>query len=155
MTVVVIGLGNDLRRDDGIGPAVARQVAGHGVPDVCVSVSNGDPATLLDAWTGAQLAVVVDAVVCDSPRPGTVYRLAPDELGDVRAGTFSTHGISLDDTIGLGAVLDRLPARMVILAVEVTDLGDGRGLSPAVRRAVDTATSAVLAEIGEPSERRS
>ena len=55
MTVVVIGLGNDLRRDDGIGPIVARQVADHVAPDVCVSVSDGDPGTLLEAWTGAQL----------------------------------------------------------------------------------------------------
>ncbi|WP_349307520.1 hydrogenase maturation protease [Rhodococcus sp. IEGM 1305] len=68
MTVVVIGLGNDLRRDDGIGPIVARQVADHVAPDVCVSVSDGDPGTLLEAWTGAQLAVIVDAVVCD-PAP--------------------------------------------------------------------------------------
>ncbi|EID77871.1 MULTISPECIES: hydrogenase maturation protease [Rhodococcus] len=155
MTVVVIGLGNDLRRDDGIGPTVARQVADHVAPDVCVSVSDGDPATLLEAWTGAQLAVIVDAVVCDPPRPGTVYRLTPDELGDVRAGTFSTHGIALDHTVRLGAVLDRLPHRMIVLAVEVADLGGGRGLSPAVGRAVDTAVSAVLSVIGEHSDRMS
>lgn len=155
MTVVVIGLGNDLRRDDGIGPAVARQVADHVAADVYVSVSDGDPATLLEAWTGAQLAVIVDAVVCDPPRPGTVYRLTPDELGDVRAGTFSTHGIALDQTIRLGAVLDRLPHRMIVLAVEVADLGGGRGLSPAVGRAVDTAVSAVLSVISEPSDRMS
>ncbi|MDH6291034.1 hydrogenase maturation protease [Rhodococcus sp. NM-2] len=86
----------------------------------------------------------VDAVVCDPPRPGTVYRLTPDDLGDVRAGTFSTHGIPLDHTIQLGAVLNRLPHRTIVLAVEVADLGGGRGLSPAVDSAVDTAVSTVL-----------
>ncbi|MDI9952208.1 hypothetical protein QM693_24025 [Rhodococcus sp. IEGM 1305] len=52
-----------------------------------------------------------------------MYQLTPDELGDVRAGSFSTHGIALDQTIRLGAVLDRLPHRMIVLAVEVADLG--------------------------------
>ncbi|MDI9974648.1 hypothetical protein [Rhodococcus sp. IEGM 1307] len=84
-----------------------------------------------------------------------MYQLTPDELGDVRAGSFSTHGIALDQTIRLGAVLDRLPHRMIVLAVEVADLGGGRGLSPAVGRAVDTAVSAVLSVISEPSDRMS
>jgi hydrogenase maturation protease len=150
MTVVVIGLGNELRRDDGIGPAVARQVADRVAPDVRVSVSDGDPAALLDAWAGAQLTVLVDAVVCDPSRPGTVHRFTPDELAGVRAGTFSTHGISLGDIIQLGTVLDRLPHRMVVLAVEVADLAAGGGLSPAVGRAVETAVAAVLSVLGEP-----
>lgn len=150
MTVVVIGLGNELRRDDGIGPAVARRVADRVASDVRVSVSDGDPAALLDAWAGAQLTVLVDAVVCDPPRPGTVHRLAPDELGQVRAGSFSTHGIPLDDVIQLGTVLDRLPHRMVVLAVEVADLAAGGGLSPAVGRAVETAVATVLSVLGEP-----
>jgi hydrogenase maturation protease len=153
MTIVVIGLGNDLRRDDGIGPTVARAVAPKVGPDVQTVASGGDPVALLELWAGADLTVIVDAVICDPPRPGVVHRLTPAELDAMRAGMFSTHGISLNDAMRLGAVLDRLPRRMVILAVEIADLDDGRGLSPAVGRAVDAVVSAVLSEIGAPSER--
>jgi hydrogenase maturation protease len=153
MTVAVIGLGNELRRDDGIGPAVAREVATHAGPGVCVTVSDGDPAALLDAWTGADLAVIIDAVVCDPPQPGNVHRLVPAELGGTRAATSSTHGIRLDDALRLGAVLGRLPHRTVILAVEVSDVELGRELSPAVRGALGTTVSAVLTEISEACQR--
>ncbi|MDT2007581.1 hydrogenase maturation protease [Rhodococcus opacus] len=153
MTVVVIGLGNDLRRDDGIGPAVAREVADHLAPGVGVTISDGDPAILLDAWSGADLAVIVDAVVCDPPRPGSVHRLTPDELSGALAGTFSTHGIRLEDALRLGAVLGRLPRRTVIIAVEVSDVGHGSGLSAAVRGALETTVSAVLTEISEARQR--
>jgi hydrogenase maturation protease len=55
MTAVVLGVGNEDRRDDGIGPAVARAVAARAIPNLLVTISDGDPATLLDAcgpiWT--------------------------------------------------------------------------------------------------------
>ncbi|AOW92643.1 hydrogenase maturation protease [Rhodococcus sp. WMMA185] len=149
MNTVVIGLGNDLRRDDGIGPSVAREVAEHVSSDVCVSVSEGDPAALLDTWTSADLAVVVDAVVREPPRPGTMHRLTPEEVVETEEGLFSTHGLRLDDILRLGEALGRLPRRMIIFAVEVADLGCGRGLSPAVVGALESTVSAVLAAIDE------
>ena len=80
MIAVVLGLGNDCRRDDGLGPTAARDVAARVAVDVRVSASDGDPTRMLDASAGADLAVLVDAVGPDLPRPGTVHRFNSNTL---------------------------------------------------------------------------
>ena len=68
--VVVIGVGNEFRRDDGAGPAVIgplRDLVSSGVELV---ITDGEPTRLIEAWTGAALAVVVNAVRAEPPQPG-------------------------------------------------------------------------------------
>ena len=159
MIAVVLGLGNDYRRDDGLGPTVAREVAARGAADVRASVSDGDPTRMLDAWAGADLAVLVDAVVSDPPRPGTVHRFDSNTVAALPTPTVSTHGVGLITALGWGSVLDRLPRRWVLYAVEVVDVGYGRGLSPAAAGAVESVVEAVLSELagltGQPAVGRS
>ncbi len=59
---VVIGVGNPFRRDDGIGPAAAAEIERQHLPGVRVVISDGEPAGLLEAWAGVDLAIVVDAI---------------------------------------------------------------------------------------------
>jgi hydrogenase maturation protease len=68
---LVIGLGNASRRDDGAGLLVAQAVRARGVAGVDVRLNAADTAALLEAWEGARLAVVVDAV-SSGAAPGTV-----------------------------------------------------------------------------------
>lgn len=145
MPDVVIGVGNEFRRDDGVGPAVVARLAATGLPGVALLVGQGEPSRLLDAWDGARLAVIVDAVVCRPAVPGRLHRCVgsvPTE--DVAGGT---HGLGVADAIELGGVLDRLPQRLVVLGVEAADLGYGTGLSPAVAASVATVADAVRAEL--------
>ena len=60
--VVVIGVGNEFRRDDGAGPAVVARLRDLAPPGVRLVITDGEPTRLIDAWAGAALAVVVDAV---------------------------------------------------------------------------------------------
>ncbi|MEZ5151080.1 hydrogenase maturation protease [Rhodococcus zopfii] len=147
MTIVVLGLGQDFRRDDGIGHAIAREVAARAASAIRVHVADGEPTRLLDAWDGAELAVLIDSVVCDSPCTGTVrrYDSTAVTLSSVRAT--STHGLGLVAALELAALLDRLPRRWVLYTVEVADVGFGCGLSPAAARAIEPVVSAVLAEV--------
>ena len=71
---VLIGIGNPYRRDDGIGPALVTAIGPLGPPGVSLIISDGEPSQLLDAWSGALLAVVLDAVLCDKPTPGRIHR---------------------------------------------------------------------------------
>ncbi|QYB04605.1 hydrogenase maturation protease [Rhodococcus sp. USK10] len=159
MITVVLGLGNDCRRDDGLGPAVAREVAARVAADVRVSASDGDPTRMLDAWAGADLAVLVDAVVSAPPRPGTVHRFDSNTVAALPTPAVSTHGLGLVTALELGSVLDRLPCRWVLYVVEVLDVGYGRGLSPAAAGAVESVVEAVLSELagltGQPAVGRS
>lgn len=141
---VVIGLGDRYRRDDGVGPVVAAEVGRLGVP---VQTGICDPMALVDAWTDATLAVVIDAAVASPPQPGRVRRLTAGELTLGRPPT--AHHADVAAALALGRALGRVPAELVVVTVELGDTGHGAGLSDPVAAAVPTAVSAVLAELTE------
>jgi hydrogenase maturation protease len=135
---LVIGLGNDLRGDDGAGLEVARALD---APEV------REPAALLDLWDGHDAVVLVDAMRSGA-RPGTVRRF---DLGDGPLplglrGSASTHAFGLGDAIELARVLGRLPRRTVVYAVEGRAFEAGTGLSEEVAAAVGDLVGAVLRE---------
>lgn len=148
--VVVIGIGAELRGDDGVGPAaVAAFVARRppaGTADVVLL--DGEPAGLLEAWRDRRLAVVVDAVRAGLV-PGSILEVdgAAATPGPPGRGT-SSHGGGLAEAVALGAVLDRLPERLVILGVEPADLEPGAGLSPAVAAALPELVGRVASAVG-------
>jgi hydrogenase maturation protease len=72
--MVVIGVGNEFRRDDGAGLAVLTSLRDRVPPGVEIVLTDGEPIRLIEAWIGAALAVVVDAVRADPPRPGRCTR---------------------------------------------------------------------------------
>ena len=78
---MVIGVGNEFRRDDGAGPAVVARLRDLAPPGVRLVITDGEPTRLIEAWAGAALAVVVDAVRAAPPRPGTVHRFVVDGAG--------------------------------------------------------------------------
>jgi hydrogenase maturation protease len=143
---VVIGIGNPFRNDDGIGPAVATQIEEQRLPGVRVVISDGEPAGLLEAWAGADLAVVVDAIYRMPASPGRIHRLAASQLED--GGTAaSSHGFGLPDALRLGRALGRLPGRVVVFAVEAADTSAGTELSKPVAAALPEVVAAVMTEL--------
>ncbi len=104
---VVIGLGNAHRRDDGVGLAVAAEV-GRQCPGVPVVQCAVEPAALIDAWDGADVAVIVDAAVGQDAIAGRVRR---GGIGDLASpGVLSSHDLDLAATYRLAAALGRAPA---------------------------------------------
>ena len=147
---VVIGIGNEFRRDDGIGPAIVAGLRHRVPPSVRLVISDGEPSRLLDAWTGAALAIVVDAVRAQPPHPGRVHRFVLDRPYGGAPRSAGSHGLGLDDAIGLALALDRMPGRLIVHAVEALDLTPGTGLTPPVAAAAGAVTAAVLADMGLP-----
>jgi hydrogenase maturation protease len=145
--VVVIGVGNEFRHDDGIGPEVVARLRGQAPAAVELLVSDGEPARLIEAWSGADLAVVVDAVQADPAVPGRLHRLVLDGAAMPEPHQVSSHGLSLGDAVGLARALGRLPGRLIVHAVEAADLGTGPGLSPPVAAAAGALAAAVLADV--------
>ncbi|MBH0781746.1 hydrogenase maturation protease [Nocardia bovistercoris] len=153
--IVVIGVGNEFRRDDGVGPVVAARVAELAAPEVRVSRCDGEPTALLDMWSGTDAAVLIDAVVCAPSSPGRVWRTQAGGLPG-RGHTGNSHAIGIAEAVSLGRVLGRLPRDLVVVAVEAERLDYGVGLSEPVSRAIPEAIDTVLAELvrlGRPSTR--
>jgi hydrogenase maturation protease len=150
--IVVLGVGNEYRSDDGAGLAVAKVVATRAPSDVRVLECEQEPSRLIDAWEDAELAVVVDAVASGAT-PGTVHRFDASEA-PIPSGVFrsSTHAFGVGDAIELARTLGRLPRHVVVFGVEGDVFGAGSGLSPLVEEAVEPTADAVLAELSRLEE---
>jgi hydrogenase maturation protease len=146
MSSVVIGVGNEFRRDDGVGPAIADGIRTLGLPGTRVVTTDGEPARMLDAWADVDVAVVIDAVLCRDPAPGRVHRMDMDSLPGGRSAN-SSHGLGVPEAVELARALGRMPGRIVFYTVEVGDTGFGTGLSSRVAAAVPAVTAAVLREL--------
>jgi hydrogenase maturation protease len=151
--VVVIGVGNEFRRDDGAGPAVVASLRDRVPPGVDLVLMDGEPTRLIEAWTGASLAVVIDAVRAHPSCPGRVHRFVLDGSRAGPAQAASSHGFGLDDAVSLAVALDRMPGRLIVHAIEAADLTQGTGLTPPVAAAIDEVARAVLGDIRDGGDR--
>ena len=141
---LVIGIGHADRQDDGVGPYVARALAGGGLPAV---VHEGDGTGLLDIWDHRRACIVIDAMASADP-PGTIRIFTNvDDPGFARA-TFvhSSHRIGMPEAVALGRALDRMPDRLTVIGISGCAFGFGDVLSPpvaaAARRLIDHLTGA-------------
>jgi hydrogenase maturation protease len=143
--VVVIGLGNRYRGDDGVGVAAAAELNRLALPGVRVVTDIVESIGLLEAWSDARLAIVIDAAVGTPPTPGRVRRCGLSEV--VAADGLSSHSVDIGRTHALGEALGRVPDELVLFTIEVADTGHGIGLTPLVARAVPEVVAMALAEI--------
>ena len=145
MRAVVIGIGNGYRSDDGAGLAVAERLHAE-APDLDVVTNEQEPLRLIDAWDGADLALVVDAV-SSGAEPGTIHRFdATDDFPPVTVFHGSTHAIGVWDAIALARTLGRLPGRVLVYGIEGERFSAAEGLSPAVAAAVDAIVPELVEE---------
>lgn len=152
---VVIGVGNNFRGDDGAGPAVLTRLAGLVPPGVDLVASDGEPANLLEAWDGASVAIVVDAVQAGPSQAGTLHRVEIDAPGALAgrqtvpegAGVSGSHQLGLGSAIGLAQVLGCLPPRLIVHGIQGSDFTLGASLSKPVAGAIDDLVAAVIADL--------
>lgn len=151
MKTLVLGLGNPILTDDGVGIHVVRQAAAacHR-PDVTFAEAAVGGLRLLELIAGYDRLILVDAIRTPDGRPGQIYRLG---LGDLRASRHagSTHDLSFQEAIAWGRRLGlALPAdeAISIIAIEAEDvLSFGEALTPAVAAAMPAAVKELLEEL--------
>jgi hydrogenase maturation protease len=148
MRVVVLGVGNRYRRDDGAGLAVTELLARRVPRGVQVVECEQEPSRLLEAWDGADAALIVDTVQSGA-EPGTLHRFdASAEPVPAQVFRGSTHAFGVGEAVELGRALGRLPQRVLVYGVEGGRFEAGEGLTPAVEAAVTVAADAVLEDLG-------
>jgi hydrogenase maturation protease len=149
--VLVIGIGNRLRGDDGASGEVVRRLReGTALTRIEVRERLCEPTDLLETWQGADAVVLVDTMRSGDP-PGTIRRfdVSSAPLPARLRGFGSTHAFGLHDVIELGRALDRLPGRVIVFAVEGLTFEAGAALSDEVAAAVAPLAAAVLEEAGQ------
>jgi len=144
--LVVLGIGNTFRHDDGVGIFVARRISREVGDLISVFDNMRDTADLMGAWQGANEAVVVDAVSSEgSPQPGTIYRIevggqpVPEDIFH-----YSTHNLSISEAIELSRALGTLPPHLTICGIEGENFEIGTGLSPQVEEAAEKVVQTIV-----------
>ena len=146
--VLVAGMGNDLRQDDGFGIAVIRRFLEEGVPERVLVYESGIAGIGLvqELMDGYEALVIVDAADRDE-EPGTVYLLEAEvpELDDLPSRDrqeflADTHLTVPSKALALARALDILPPRVYILGCQPKDQDLGMSLSEPVERGVVEAT---------------
>ncbi|MDE1937858.1 MAG: hydrogenase maturation protease [Alphaproteobacteria bacterium] len=145
--VIVLGVGNAERGDDGVGRAVAKLLNDVASDQVSVVELDGEATSLLMALDGAALAYIVDACVSGAAA-GTVHRIDAHEAPLPQVSSdLSTHGFGLAAAIELGRALGQLPARTIVYAIEGTSFDTGTPLSPPVAAAAAAVAERIRSEI--------
>jgi hydrogenase maturation protease len=155
-SLLVLGLGNLLCRDDGLGAFVAREIAGTRIIPDGVRVLDGGTLglSLLPYLEDAERAILVDAIQADEP-VGSLVRLDGEDVGPAVAARLSVHQVGVSDLIEAARWRGRIPPTLVLLGIvpETTDLGVG--LSAPVLAAMPTLVDWVCREaerLGFPLE---
>ena len=120
---LVLGLGNTILSDDGVGCRVAA-VLKNRLKNQQVDVIEAGIAGLdfLDLLTGYDRAIIIDAIQTEDGIPGQIYRLEPDALAGTRhSGT--PHDVNLATALELGRKLNiPLPRQIILYAIEAEDV---------------------------------
>lgn len=133
--LLLIGVGNPFRRDDGLGPAVLAALMPNAPKGVNFSAQSGEGSSLMAAWQGYERVLLIDAV-CSGAPAGTLHVLdAIQEAIPSRFFHYSTHAFSVGEAIEMARALGELPRQLTLLGIEGADFGSGQGFSPAVQAA--------------------
>ncbi|AHF03553.1 peptidase M52 [Marichromatium purpuratum 984] len=144
---LILGIGNLLLSDEGLGPRLVRRLeieSGPGAPFRCLDGGTLG-FTLATDIAGFARLIVVDVAALGAP-PGTI-RVFEDRAMDahLRAHASSVHEVGLADLLDITRLTDSLPQQRALVAVEPERVDWGEHLSPSVEAALPGAIAAVHA----------
>src|SRR5687767_1437066 len=145
--LLVLGLGNLLCRDDGLGVTAVHRLEDRYQLPPGVKVLDGGTLglALLAELTGARQAILVDAVSAAAP-PGAPVRLEGSELHHAVAERLSVHQIGVADLMLAADLLDRVPDRLVLVGLVPGEVELGLGCTADVEAALPELVDRIAAE---------
>jgi len=145
---LIVGVGNILLGDEGVGVRLIEAMAGQEIPDSAELFDGGTASIdLLDVLANRKKVIIVDAVKGGN-EPGTVYRFTPDDIEAGEPNYTSLHQVGLLETLTMARYLDCLPQEIIIYGIEPKDIAWGLELSPEVAAVVPKVIKLVLGELG-------
>ena len=148
---LILGLGNPILCDDGVGPAVARELEQRLEPqEATVIEASLGGLNLLDLLVGYEKVIIIDAIKTEGGRPGQIHRLDPSSLRTTRYSS-SVHDVDLATALELGKKLNlAMPSKIDIFAIEVADTERfSEKCTPAVAAAIPVCAEMILRELGK------
>jgi len=150
MKTIVLGIGNLILGDDGVGVHVANEIKKHmSSPDVTVDEAITGGMNLLDLILGYDKAVLIDAVKSENSQNGEVKRILLSDFTTMHS--CNPHDVSLVEAIEMAKKLgeNRIPSEIVIIGIMMKQIPCefGENLSEKIKAAIPKAVEMTLKEI--------
>jgi len=146
--IVVLGVGNLVMSDEGLGVRCIErlQLAGVLPPDVAIIDGGTSTSELLGELESLDLLVIVDAVAGGGP-PASLVRLEADRIPAAFSNKLSPHQHGINDLLATLQFLGRAPGRVVVLGMVPARIALGLELSAEVEAALPALAAQVVAEV--------
>ena len=142
--ILVLGLGNILMRDEGVGVRAVEAMIGLELPAEVELLEGGTAGLgLLDAICDRRRVIVLDAVQCEG-MPGTVvqFRIDPAQAGSAPSSPVSLHEVGFVEVLRAARLLNAAPREVIVVGVKPAIVDSGIELSPQVEAAIPAVTRA-------------
>ncbi|MGE5361989.1 MAG: HyaD/HybD family hydrogenase maturation endopeptidase [Bacteroidales bacterium] len=148
MSILVLGLGNILLSDEGVGVRIVEALdAAHELPAEVEVLDGGTSGMdLLDMVAERDCLIVADAINADQPA-GNVIRLEDDDIRMLFETRFSPHQLGLSDMLAALRLVGKAPRRVIVVGVVPQNLSLGMELSPPVAQGRDAALGVIVDEL--------
>lgn len=135
--ILVLGLGNELFTDEGIGVEAARRLAESELPGVEIMDGGTLGITLLPELEGRDAVLILDAVAAEGEAPGAVIVMDNADLALPFRLLFSAHQIGVSETLAAARLVGTAPSRIVAVGMVPFSLDPGFGISSEAQPIVD------------------
>lgn len=151
MRILVLGVGNILLSDEGIGVRVIEALEQRYVMPEGVDVLDGGTAgmELLEAMASRTHLIIVDAIVSRKSEPGELLILRDEEVPVLFNNKISPHQLGLSDVLSALRFTGEFPDKITLVGVIPHSLEPNIGLTPTVEASLEPALQAVLAALQE------
>ncbi|HUU07026.1 MAG TPA: hydrogenase maturation protease [Thermoplasmata archaeon] len=145
---LIVGVGNPILSDDGVGIHVARKLRDLGLESVDVEELPASGLELLDMVLGYDRVVIVDAIVTEEGRPGGFHVLEENAFERTVHGS-TPHGINIATALAMGRkiVPEKMPKEVFFVAIEAKDIVNvSESMTPAVAAAIPSIVDRIVSE---------
>lgn len=150
MKTLVLGIGNDILGDDGVGIHVAREVARRiNTADVIIEETGAAGLSLLERIKGYNRLIIADAILTEKTEVGKIHRLTLKDLAKTN-DSITPHDAALRTTLEIGNSLfpGEMPTDVIVFAIQTHNVGHVTAkMTAAVKAAVPEVVRLILAEI--------
>ncbi len=149
MKTLVLGMGNPILSDDGVGIRVAQEVGKRlNDPQVTVAETSAAGISLLDFIAGYDRVIIIDAIQTKAGNAGQIYRMGSENFS-LTKHISSPHQIDLATALELGKMLNlAMPREITVFAVEAKDITSfSEKCTPEVEQAIPEVVKMVLEQL--------
>ncbi len=151
MRTLVLGIGNPILGDDGIGFHIAQELAKEiNDENIDVKDTSVNGLNLLELIVGYDKLIVIDAIMTEDEKVGEIYRLKPRNSSETAWSTISLHHLNLATTIQIGKKLfpKEMPGEVIIFAIGAQEVTEVTGeITARVKEAIPRVINLVLEEL--------